>query len=130
MLHAGFFNSTLTACCGGGGPYNFNNSARCGHIGSKACNNPSAYVNWDGIHLTEASYRHIAKGLISGLFSTPPLSSPLWDSPEHISMLGTRKWLNQEKTKFHWRFFVPTCLSTWLYLVGGLKVSLFSLVRH
>ncbi|XP_050287247.1 GDSL esterase/lipase At5g45910-like [Quercus robur] len=75
--HYGFFNSTLTACCGGGGPYNFNNSARCGHIGSKACNNPSAHVNWDGIHLTEASYRHIAKGLISGLFSTPPLSSPL-----------------------------------------------------
>ncbi|GMY37579.1 GDSL esterase/lipase At5g45910-like [Fagus crenata] len=76
--HYGFFNGTLTACCGGGGPYNFNNSARCGHTGSKACNDPSAHVNWDGIHLTEAAYRHISKGLISGSFSTPPLVlSPL-----------------------------------------------------
>ena len=78
LMNAGFFNGTLTACCGGGGPYNFNNSARCGHTGSKACNDPCAHVNWDGIHLTEAAYRHIAKGLISGPFSTPPLVlSPL-----------------------------------------------------
>ncbi|KAJ9136062.1 hypothetical protein P3X46_033176 [Hevea brasiliensis] len=69
----GFYNGVLTACCGGGGPYNFNNSARCGHIGSKACENPSTYANWDGIHLTEAAYKIIAKGLIYGPFSRPPL---------------------------------------------------------
>ncbi|XP_062162707.1 GDSL esterase/lipase At5g45910-like [Alnus glutinosa] len=71
--HYGFFSGTLTACCGGGGPYNFNYSARCGHYGSEACKDPSSHVNWDGIHLTEAAYRHIANGLISGPFSTPPL---------------------------------------------------------
>lgn len=73
--HYGFYEGTMRACCGGGGPYNFNNSARCGHIGSSACGNPSAYVNWDGIHLTEAAYGHIAKGLIYGPFTSPPLTS-------------------------------------------------------
>ncbi|KAJ1402139.1 SGNH hydrolase superfamily [Sesbania bispinosa] len=71
--HHGFTSGALRACCGGGGPFNFNMSARCGHIGSKACADPSTYANWDGIHLTEAAYRHIAKGLINGPFSNPPL---------------------------------------------------------
>ncbi|KAJ7968682.1 GDSL esterase/lipase [Quillaja saponaria] len=73
--HYGFTSGTLRACCGGGGPYNFNNSARCGHTGSKACSNPAIYSNWDGIHLTEAAYKYIAKGLINGPFSTPPFKS-------------------------------------------------------
>ncbi|XP_038882472.1 GDSL esterase/lipase At5g45910 isoform X2 [Benincasa hispida] len=68
--HHGFYEGPLKACCGGGGPYNFNNSARCGHIGSKACENPGSYVNWDGIHLTEAAYSFIAKALLHAL---PPL---------------------------------------------------------
>jgi len=63
----------LRACCGGGGPYNFNDSASCGNKGSKVCSDPSTYTNWDGIHLTEAAYRHIAKGLVNGPFSVPPL---------------------------------------------------------
>lgn len=70
--HYGFTEGTLTACCGGGGPYNFNNSARCGHIGSKACLDPKASANWDGIHLTEAAYRYISMGLLNGPFTTPP----------------------------------------------------------
>ncbi|XP_052202857.1 GDSL esterase/lipase At5g45910 [Diospyros lotus] len=72
-FHHGFYNGALRACCGGGGPFNFNNSARCGEAGSKACTNPSTYANWDGIHLTEAAYRHIAAGLIAGAFTSPPL---------------------------------------------------------
>ncbi|KAL8103643.1 hypothetical protein AgCh_028005 [Apium graveolens] len=43
------------------------------HHGSKACTNPSAYANWDGIHLTEAAYGVIAKGLIHGPFTSPPM---------------------------------------------------------
>ncbi|KAF8411028.1 hypothetical protein HHK36_003567 [Tetracentron sinense] len=74
-LHYGFSNGVLTACCGGGGPFNFNNSARCGHLGSNACNNPSTYANWDGIHLTEAAYRHVAMGLIHGPYSFPPITA-------------------------------------------------------
>ncbi|KAK7306565.1 hypothetical protein VNO77_44514 [Canavalia gladiata] len=67
------FTMALSACCGGGGPFNFNSSARCGHTDAKTCGDPSKYTNWDGIHLTEAAYRHIAKGLINGPFSNPPL---------------------------------------------------------
>ncbi|KAL3741746.1 hypothetical protein ACJRO7_017247 [Eucalyptus globulus] len=71
--HYGFYGGTLRACCGGGGPFNFNNSARCGHTGSTACRDPSAFANWDGIHLTESAYHHIAKRLIYGGFTSPPL---------------------------------------------------------
>ncbi|KAK9940535.1 hypothetical protein M0R45_017191 [Rubus argutus] len=67
----GFSRGSLTACCGGGGPYNFNISAWCGRVGSEACEDPSLYANWDGIHLTEAAYRFIANGLIHGNFTTP-----------------------------------------------------------
>ena len=70
MIDAGFYNGALRACCGGGGPYNFNNSARCGHVGSKACNDPSSYVNWDGIHLTEGAYKLVAARLINDSFSS------------------------------------------------------------
>ncbi|KAK7412432.1 hypothetical protein VNO78_03892 [Psophocarpus tetragonolobus] len=73
----GFTSGALRACCGGGGPFNFNMSASCGHKGSKACENPSTHANWDGIHLTEAAYRYIAKALIDGPFSYPPLKPPL-----------------------------------------------------
>ncbi|XP_051129142.1 GDSL esterase/lipase At5g45910-like [Andrographis paniculata] len=72
--HYGFTEGALVACCGGGGPYNFNNSARCGHVGSKACRDPTRYANWDGIHLTEDAYRHIAMALLHGSSASPPFS--------------------------------------------------------
>ncbi|KAG8365524.1 hypothetical protein BUALT_Bualt18G0114000 [Buddleja alternifolia] len=76
--HYGFFEGALVTCCGGGGPYNFNNSARCGESGSKACLDPTSFANWDGIHLTESAYRHIVMGLLNGPFTSPPLTfSPI-----------------------------------------------------
>ncbi|XP_030547250.2 GDSL esterase/lipase At5g45910-like [Rhodamnia argentea] len=69
----GFYGGALRACCGGGGPYNLNNSARCGDPGSTVCKDPSAFVDWDGIHLTESAYHLIAKGLLYGGFTSPPL---------------------------------------------------------
>ena len=155
-MNASFFNGSLTASCGGGGPYNFNNSARCGHTGSKACNDPSAHVNWDGIYLTEAAYRHIAKGFISGPFSTAPLVlSPLRQSRANYLNAWHTKMQNQEEEK-NWHDsmdngtiirFVRSkrsglCLFIYLFLFfgfnllsllclfGGFKVSLFSLVGH
>ncbi|XP_038882473.1 GDSL esterase/lipase At5g45910 isoform X3 [Benincasa hispida] len=65
--HHGFYEGTLKACCGGGGPYNFNKSAKCGDVGSKACENPGSYVSWDGLHLTEAAYSFIAKAFLQSL---------------------------------------------------------------
>ncbi|RWR97472.1 Lipase_GDSL domain-containing protein [Cinnamomum micranthum f. kanehirae] len=73
--HFGFKN-VLSACCGGTGPYNFNGSSLCGGPGSTVCSEPWTFANWDGIHLTEAAYRTIAKGLIEGPYSSPPLASP------------------------------------------------------
>ncbi|KAJ4794650.1 GDSL esterase/lipase [Rhynchospora pubera] len=71
--HFGFTHGALTTCCGGGGPYNFNPSARCGINGSRVCTNPSSYANWDGVHLTEAAYHAMAMSLLHGPNTIPPL---------------------------------------------------------
>jgi hypothetical protein len=67
----------LKVCCGGGGPYNFNVSAFCGQPGATACEKPSAYLNWDGIHLTEAAYSSLANVWLRGPFAIPPILGPL-----------------------------------------------------
>lgn len=65
----GFNTSTLvSACCGAGGPYNFNFSAGCGSSSAKACPNPSQYVNWDGLHLTDEAYHRISNVIINNMF--------------------------------------------------------------
>ncbi|KAF8663353.1 hypothetical protein HU200_055969 [Digitaria exilis] len=57
----------LRACCGGGGGrYNFNLSAA-------ACKDPAAYVDWDGVHLTEAANRRVADGWLRGPYAQPPI---------------------------------------------------------
>ncbi|KAJ4980903.1 hypothetical protein NE237_031740 [Protea cynaroides] len=61
----GFKGSTLKPCCGGIGP-------RCGSSGASVCSDPSSYVSWDGIHLTEAAYKWIAMGLLQGPYIVPP----------------------------------------------------------
>ncbi|XP_037437968.1 GDSL esterase/lipase At5g45910-like [Triticum dicoccoides] len=67
----------LRACCGGGGAYNWNASAVCGMPGVTAWKDPSVFVNWDGIHYTEATYRFIAEGWLHGPFADPPILSAL-----------------------------------------------------
>ncbi|KAF8725550.1 hypothetical protein HU200_020083 [Digitaria exilis] len=69
----GFIEEPLRACCGGGGPYNYNPEAACGSPGATACGDPSAYVHWDGIHLTEAAYKYIANGWLNGLYAHPSI---------------------------------------------------------
>ncbi|GLJ52398.1 hypothetical protein SUGI_1114490 [Cryptomeria japonica] len=62
------FEETFETCCGsGGGKYNFNILGMCGTSNNvKACSDPSKFVNWDGIHLTEAAYQ-IGSDSISNL---------------------------------------------------------------
>lgn len=48
--------------------------AICGSPLSNVCNNPSSYVSWDGVHLTEAAYRLIAKGLLQGPYAIPRMN--------------------------------------------------------
>ncbi|KAF8643591.1 hypothetical protein HU200_066644 [Digitaria exilis] len=69
----GFTQGPLRTCCGGGGPYNFNPKASCGVRGSSVCTDPSAYANWDGVHLTEAAYHAIADSILNGPYTSPRL---------------------------------------------------------
>lgn len=59
------------ACCGAGGPYNFDINLMCGLPGTETCNEPSKYVSWDGIHLTQEAYRVMAQSLIMQGFAYP-----------------------------------------------------------
>ncbi|CAI0393498.1 unnamed protein product [Linum tenue] len=59
----GIVKATMNkACCGAGGPYNYNPAAVCGRVGAVACGNPKAYIiiKWDDHHYTEAANRVIA----------------------------------------------------------------------
>ncbi|KAK9074386.1 hypothetical protein SSX86_006984 [Deinandra increscens subsp. villosa] len=71
----GFTNGALKACCGGGGLYNYNSTVTCGHESATVCDEPDRYVSWDGVHLTEAAYKVIFKGLFQGPYTTPAYSS-------------------------------------------------------
>ncbi|CAN0853292.1 GDSL esterase/lipase At2g27360 [Linum grandiflorum] len=71
----GFTGSTKVACCGGGGPYNYNATLLCGNPGSVACAEPSTYINWDDHHFTEATYRIMAKDVLEGSFSNPQFNA-------------------------------------------------------
>ncbi|XP_019157408.1 PREDICTED: GDSL esterase/lipase At2g27360-like isoform X2 [Ipomoea nil] len=73
---AGFNNETgVIACCGSGGPYNAEGDTKCGYPSSHACNDPSSYIEWDGAHLTQAANRWIARGLLSGLYTSPNITA-------------------------------------------------------
>jgi len=66
------FDGALRDCCCGG-KYNFDLKAACGMPGVAACANPSAYVDWDGVHLTEAAYHLVADGWLRGPYANPPI---------------------------------------------------------
>ncbi|GFP90887.1 GDSL esterase/lipase at3g48460 [Phtheirospermum japonicum] len=72
------FNELFKACCGyGGGAYNFDIFNACGSPSSRSCADPSRFINWDGVHLTEAMYKAVADGFVNGTFSQPPFGSLL-----------------------------------------------------
>ncbi|CAL1392952.1 unnamed protein product [Linum trigynum] len=72
------FKEPLAACCGyGGPPLNFDGRVDCGvtkivngsTVTANPCDDTSEYVNWDGIHYTEAANRFVSQQLLSGNFS-------------------------------------------------------------
>ncbi|KAK1368768.1 Sinapine esterase [Heracleum sosnowskyi] len=71
----GFSKGAITACCGANGPYHYDASAMCGQPSATVCEDSSLYVNWDGIHLTEAAYNFIFQDLFEGPHTIPPFSS-------------------------------------------------------
>ncbi|KAH9312792.1 hypothetical protein KI387_027827 [Taxus chinensis] len=67
------FKFTVRACCGHGGKYNYNRNFGCGSKVGNSCIDPSVYLNWDGVHNTEASNYHISRHVMSGEFSDTSL---------------------------------------------------------
>ncbi|XP_010503477.1 PREDICTED: GDSL esterase/lipase At3g48460-like [Camelina sativa] len=65
------------ACCGTGEPYNFQVFQTCGTAAATACKDPSQYINWDGVHLTEAMYKVMADMFLGGTFTRPRFSNLL-----------------------------------------------------
>ncbi|VVA96538.1 unnamed protein product [Arabis nemorensis] len=72
------FDHSIMVCCGTGGPpLNYNDKVNCGStanlngtiITAKPCNDSSKYVNWDGIHYTEAANRFVALHILTGKYS-------------------------------------------------------------
>ncbi|KAL5544005.1 hypothetical protein UlMin_007789 [Ulmus minor] len=65
------------ACCGNGEPYNFDVFQTCGTPAATVCSNPSQYINWDGVHLTEGMYNVVSNMFLKGNLVQPPFSSLL-----------------------------------------------------
>lgn len=72
VCFVGFTKGGLKVCCPGCGPYDVGASSSCPE---KVCGDPSEYVSWDGLHLTEAAYRSVATSLLQGPYTFPPLHS-------------------------------------------------------
>ncbi|XP_058100720.1 GDSL esterase/lipase At1g28570-like [Magnolia sinica] len=83
-LQFGFSKGALSACCGSGGPYNYNSSVLCGTHEARICNDPSLYWNWDGSHPTEGGHRMIADDVISGPYAFPPITCPCLQLASHV----------------------------------------------
>lgn len=70
----GFTKSILDSCCPLANA-NYHNAPvkHCGEPGLISCNDPSQFITWDGVHLTEAAYKWVAKGLLKGSFTNPKI---------------------------------------------------------
>ncbi|KAI3452111.1 hypothetical protein Pfo_008776 [Paulownia fortunei] len=80
------FEQPLMACCGyGGPPLNYDSRIACGQtkvlngssVTAKGCNDSTEYVNWDGIHYTEAANQYVASQILAGKYSDPPFADKM-----------------------------------------------------
>ncbi|KAL1833429.1 hypothetical protein ACET3Z_003080 [Daucus carota] len=80
------FEQPLAACCGYGGlPLNYDSRVACGQtkvingstITANACSDSTEYVNWDGIHYTEAANQHVSSQILTGKYSDPPFADKM-----------------------------------------------------
>ncbi|CAN1124330.1 GDSL esterase/lipase At1g54790 [Linum perenne] len=80
------FEQPIMACCGyGGPPLNYDSRVSCGQTKvingtsatAKACNDSTEYVNWDGIHYTEAANQYVSSEILTGKYSDPPFSDKM-----------------------------------------------------
>ncbi|XP_057961347.1 GDSL esterase/lipase At1g54790 [Malania oleifera] len=75
------FEQPIMACCGyGGPPLNYDSRIACGQtkvlngssVTANGCSDSTEYVNWDGIHYTEAANQHVSSQILTGKYSDPP----------------------------------------------------------
>ncbi|ESR46415.1 hypothetical protein CICLE_v10000365mg [Citrus x clementina] len=80
------FEQPIMACCGvGGAPLNYNSGISCGQtkvingtsVTAKACSDSTEYVNWDGIHYTEAANQYVSTQILTGKYSDPPFADKM-----------------------------------------------------
>ncbi|XP_019417989.1 PREDICTED: GDSL esterase/lipase At1g54790 isoform X2 [Lupinus angustifolius] len=80
------FEQPIMACCGSGGPpLNYDSRVSCGQtktingttITAKACNDSTEYINWDGVHYTEAANNLVTSQILTGKYSDPPFSDKM-----------------------------------------------------
>ncbi|CAK8533652.1 unnamed protein product [Lathyrus sativus] len=73
----GFVNP-MDFCCGSYYGYHINCGKKAiinGTVYGNPCNNPSQHVSWDGIHYSQAANQWIAKQILYGRLSDPPVSA-------------------------------------------------------
>ncbi|KAJ1297010.1 hypothetical protein BS78_01G345800 [Paspalum vaginatum] len=75
MKHGFRKDVALTACCGDGGPHNSGKLFSCNNATSILCPDPATHISWDGLHLTEAAYRFVARGVLQGPYAAPAILS-------------------------------------------------------
>uniref|UniRef100_A0A8I6Y186 GDSL esterase/lipase n=1 Tax=Hordeum vulgare subsp. vulgare TaxID=112509 RepID=A0A8I6Y186_HORVV len=68
-------DDALKVCCGGRGRYHYNLSVACGDEAATTCEDPSTHLFWDGVHLTEAAYHHIAQDWLNTIVSSLPTTA-------------------------------------------------------
>ncbi|KAM0954256.1 putative alpha-L-fucosidase [Dioscorea sansibarensis] len=80
------FEHPTTACCGHGGPpLNYNSRVGCGQtkilngntVTANVCNDTTEYINWDGIHYTEAANLHVSSQVLTGKYFDPPFADKM-----------------------------------------------------
>ncbi|THU50823.1 hypothetical protein C4D60_Mb06t24390 [Musa balbisiana] len=80
------FENPIAACCGYSGlPLNYDPRIACGQTKvlkgrsatAKACDDATEYINWDGIHYTEAANLHVSSQILTGRYSDPPFADQM-----------------------------------------------------
>lgn len=80
------FKQPLQTCCGyGGPPLNYDSRVACGQTlvlngilsNTTECSDNTEYVNWDGIHYTDAANLHVSSQILTGKFSDPPFADKM-----------------------------------------------------
>ncbi|KAF6150243.1 hypothetical protein GIB67_000117 [Kingdonia uniflora] len=62
----------LKACCGNGGPFNYNPLVTCGTDSeAKSCKNPREYMSWDGRHFTESFSEQFVEAVMKKICLPP-----------------------------------------------------------